>query len=348
MLRSTQYERFPWEFRTQSQIRDDLLEACTRRLSELPGLNVLDPSLSSADASALYRISHTALEHPLLPEPDSADQLAQMVLAGVEEELCLLSPDEYALLGRLVSGLGETAIYSRDELPAAEMLARRLWLYITMPEDGTVHLHMDIKLVSLFHACFQSAMSARCHARMEEFQEQTNYVLMYQGMLPAPQALHMLQIMLTPEFTRREDLCRRALLSMYDHAYAPDMELMLLHPGLAVPRLLMDRRDVLSPEPYDAITYPYAQFTDTESMVAERLAGLVHSALRQEKDGTQVLTDICILAKQGAGAEDMIRALAASLVIGPTPDMIACVRELHAVIQPWPIAAAAAGGGTWP
>ena len=69
---------------------------------------------------------------------------------------------------------------------------------------------------------------------------------------------------------------------------------------------------------------------------------------RQEKDGTQVLTDICILAKQGAGAEDMIRALAACLVIGPTPDMIACVRELHAVIQPWPIAAAAAGGGTWP
>ena len=74
----------------------------------------------------------------------------------------------------------------------------------------------------------------------------------------------------------------------------------------------------------------------------------VRTVARQEKDGTQVLTDICILAKQGAGAEDMIRALAACLVIGPTPDMIACVRELHAVIQPWPIAAAAAGGGTWP
>ncbi len=338
MLREINVQRLHWADKTMSVIRQELLEACEKRLSALPGMTVFDLT-SDVSVEELWKCSYDAQEHPRMEKLHTHMELRAQVLGTLAAEAALLSVEEHQLIERLITLGGTAELIDWEETSAAESLVRRLWCTISR-ENGRTTLRMPEALLTPLTLTLSSHAHQELREKLMNLDSVIRGLLYIGGLLHYEEPLyHLMNDVLKDSYACDLTLAMRYLRAAYDYTYDRRGDMLLLHPGLADPERLM----AMHP-----LTQEFALELSDESMrgaiegilpeeepLFERLYGLFIGATRPELTPEGAAEDLLILAKQGVPLSEMQEVLGTLLSVQPTAEMRAAVRLVHAQTPCW-------------
>lgn len=337
LLRTSTYRVEHWCDKVMSVLREQQLEACQERLSRCPEQGIFD-AVCQDQAWLLFQLSFYAKElHAHRPD---AEALKKLVLAYLPKEACFLSPREDELVKRMLVGSGETYISDWDEISAAEALVSRLWCTLEITKDDTALLRLQKPLIAPVTEAMLSSLYARVHERLFTFDATLHSLLYLSGFLHAsvPMA-HFCQTLGADADKDTPVLISRYLRAGFDYTETGSGEILLLHPGLADPELLLSRLSCLeAPETHltkEMMLGGMNGILPEEVASCEAMRGALGGAVRPELDEEEALEDLRMMAKQGASLQEMREVLESMLCVLPTPRMLSALAQLHLQAVRW-------------
>ena len=325
-----------WEEETPSMVRAQELDECEEKIRNLPPVQLFDDGLSDVQAKDLYLASYDYEEKPFLPVLPTLEDMRSQVLARLGDECSLLLPLEDGILQRAVKNGGQAYLMSADELLGALSLARRLWISIVLPPDGTVQVTIPQNLLYAISPLLLHPQHKEIISMTEKYLDWLTICLSTEGMVFEGAALLHLQECLGPVASGHPDLCRRFFRSCYPIYDHPVYGRLIMHPGISDKATLADRACCISPDPFPGVslmdTPPDDQYTSWS------LSGLVANAVRPEISAYDVVSDLVMLCRMGVPFEKLESVLASMLIIQPTPQMLRTLRQMTNELLPWPCA----------
>ena len=328
---------FPWADSTMSQLKARRLKACERYLAGLPDVNLFDPDLTDLKAEELFERSWD-FEENHETKLHSIEEMRNEVLSRFQQEIELLSPGEHDLLVRLILLGGRLPLYRPEIYHFAVSLIRRLW--------ASIDSSGQIPVLRLPSPIFMNALLVLAKDEHKSAREKINLVfddienLLYLcGLLRIHEAIHILE--LSDPGTGESGKSRfylRALKAEFDTFLHPEIDLCLIHPGMANPAefvhylqpfpfLHMESEGFL-PETYDALS-------SIEDPLFDRLLGLIQHLIRTEQSAEEILEDLIIMVKQGAPFEALQEVLSARIISLLSPEMKYVLSEMVRTIPRW-------------
>lgn len=337
LLRTSTYRIDHWCDKIMSVLREQQLEACQERLSGCPEQGIFD-DICEDQAQILFRFSFYAKElHAHLPR---AEELKQLVLARLPREACFLSPREDALVKRILVGHGETYITDWDDISAAEALVSRLWCTLQITPDDTALLRLQTPLITPITEAMLSSLYVRVQEKLFSFDATLHSLLYLSGFLHAEVPMtHFCQVMGKDMDQNTPVFISRYLRAGFDYTETRTGEILLLHPGLADPELLLSRLSCLeAPETHltkEMMLGGMNGILPEEVASCEAMRGALNGAVRPEFDEEEALEDLRMMAKQGANLKEMREVLESMLCVLPTPRMLSALSQLHLQTVRW-------------
>ncbi|MDD3214195.1 MAG: hypothetical protein PHY64_11005, partial [Eubacteriales bacterium] len=227
-----------WSEKTMSVLREKQFEACERRLSALPAINLFSPDATDAHAQMLLESSYYASE----PGNDglaTLEGLRRKVLDQLPLEALYLSTGERAMLERMLASEGSVTSGNWDEIDAAEALASRLWCsFSDQGEEWTLTIGEALREPLLL--AFNDPEYPETRNRMFRFDATISGLLYIAGFLPSDQPL----TFFTKDVMNRGDaqainIAYRYLKATFEYIDDLDRCILLMHPGLADPKRLI-------------------------------------------------------------------------------------------------------------
>ncbi len=339
MLRETNVQRLHWADKTMSMLQRDQLEACEKRLADLPDVSIFDLQ-NDLRTEELWSCSYDSQEHPRITSLHSAADLRAGLLATLSAEAALLSIEEHLLIERLISLDGVAELIDWEEVTAAESLARRLWCTITRRADGHILVHLPQPLLTPLTLTVSSRMHQEIRGRLLTLDAMIRASLCTSGLLHYRTPLHHLMTdVLEGTYACDLTLAMRFIRANYDYTYDQHGDLILLHPGLADPQRLMQQQPPLSdlPMQMDAHAMHIAMYgmMPEEQPLAEAVLCQLCGAVRPEFTEHGAVEDLLILARQGVSLQAMQEVLCTLLTVHPSEEMRCAVAEMHARTPRW-------------
>ncbi len=338
MLRQTNIQRLHWADKTMSMLQRDQLEACERRLAELPDASVFDleDDLRTED---VWRCSYDAQERPTMNELHTLQGLRSQVMANLSAEAALLTAREHTLLERLITLEGTAELIDWSEVSAAESLARRMWCTITQ-ENGVIRVHMPQVLLTPLTLTLSTAQHQELRDLLYALDLHVHAALFAYGLMQVGPVLHALMTdVLADTYACDPSLALRYIRATYDYVYDKQGGMILLHPGLADPEKLLNGGTPLRDDPLkDTEELFYITLNGMlpgERPLVESVVGQLRGAVRPEINELIAVEDLLILAKQGVSLTEMQEVLDTLLISRATPDMRLAIAELHAGTSRW-------------
>ncbi len=333
MQRETHTQTLAWADKTMSVMQQQQLEACEKRLGQLPAFGLFN-GCDDANAEELWRISVDCQEHSRPDCLHSAASLSEAVLRRLPAEAAFLSMPEYALATDLAASDEPLALDDWSDTAPAEVLVRRLWCVVRRDETGWPSLSMPAQIRTALGAVLRSAAHQQVRSCVVRFLVTSFCVLNIYGMVYAEDALAYLRkvcpLYMIPD---GEAMAQRLLHTAYDYIYTPRGEMVLLHPGFADPdrhlksltHMDFSNHEITDPE----ADVPQFMLSDAERSAAMRLCGLVEPCLRPECPAPMAVEDLRVLAKQAVGFDTLAEVLGTMLAVRPTRDMLEALRDLQ-------------------
>lgn len=337
MLRETSPHAMDWCEKTMSVIRERQFEACQRRLSVYPGVNLFSPTATDTDAQALYEKSYFPCEDLAAPALVTLDTLRARVLALLPLEAMCLSAEEQALTERMLIGGGSVELTDEDAIGAAESLVSRLWASM---DSGGGRLTLPDALEEPLLSAFAQADFAKTRDNLLRYDAIIGGLLYIAGFLHFAQPTELFE----QEVAHRADaqahaVATRYLKASFEYMTDENGELILLHPGLADPDRLMaemSRGDMCSLElTQDMLAGGMNGLLPEEEPLHEELRGALARALRPEYEPQEAAEDLRMLAKQGVSLPEMETVMDCMLGVLPTPRMKSALSQLYLRTPHW-------------
>lgn len=338
MLRETNVQRLHWADKTMSVIRQQQLEACEKRLMALPDVTLFDIH-DECRVEEIWQCSYGAQEQPRMEGLHTLNELRARVLTRMPAQAVLLAADEYILVERLLALSGHAELLDWEEMSAAESLVRRLWCSVTRT-DGHFILHMPDEVLMPLTMVTATRQHEELRTRLLRHDSIIRALLYIGGMLHYEEPLHRLMAdVLEGTYANDSVLALRYLRAAYDYVYDRDGDMLLLHPGLTDPDMLLTlpaSRDGLSME-LDEMTLRGAMegLLPEEEALYDHLYGLLCGATRPEISEVLAVEDLRMLAKQGVSLQEMQEVLETLLAVLPTPEMREAVTLLYEQTPRW-------------
>ena len=339
MLREASPHAMDWCEKTMSVIRERQFEACQRRLSVYPVVNLFAPAATDADAQTLYEKSYYSGEDLAAPALVTLAQLRERVLSLLPLEAMCLSMDEKALVERLLIGGGSVELTEEDAIGAAESLVSRLWASMDSGGERWTLTLPDALEEPLLRA-FAQADFAKTRDNLLRYDAIIGGLLYIAGFLHSAQPAELFE----QEVAHRADaqahaVATRYLKASFEYMTDENGELILLHPGLADPDRLMDemsRGDMCSLElTQDMLAGGMNGLLPEEAPLHEELCGALALALRPEYEPQEAAEDLRMLAKQGVSLPEMETVMDCMLGVLPTPRMKSALSQLYLRTPHW-------------
>lgn len=338
MLRETNVQRLHWADKTMSVLRQEQLEACDKRIAQLPQTTVFDLT-DELETEKVWQCSYDAQEHPQMQHLHTRSKLRAQVLASLAGEAALLSVEEHLLVERLITLGGTAELLDWEEMQAAESLVRRMWCTL-VKKDGRVILRLAETLL----APLTLAISSHAHQELREKLFRHDAViraLLYMGgLLHYEEPLHhLMNDVLKGSYACDLNLAMRYLRVAYDYTYDRSGDMLLLHPGLADPERLLacsqPATHIAIELDEDTMRGAVEGILPEEIPLFEMLFGLFQGATRPELTPEGAAEDLLILAKQGVPLSEMQEVLGTLLTIQPTAEMHMAVAQVHQRTPRW-------------
>ncbi|MDD3921505.1 MAG: hypothetical protein PHO41_10075, partial [Eubacteriales bacterium] len=176
-----------WGEKTMSVLREKQYEACERRLSSFPSINLFSPEATDVHAQTLLEASFFASE-PGNEGLITLRELREKVLALLPTEALYLSRGESALLERMLVNDGKITSDNWDIIDAAEALMSRLWCSFT-DEDEQWTLTIPQPLRDPLLKAFNDTRYAKARNRLFRYDATISGLLYIAGFLPSEQPL---------------------------------------------------------------------------------------------------------------------------------------------------------------
>ena len=338
MLRETNVQRLHWADKTMSVIRQEQLEACEKRLAELPNVTVFDLN-DDLLAEDIWHCSYDAQEHPRSDRLHTRKSLRAQVLSNLAAEAALLSIEEHLLAERLITLGGKAELIDWEETSAAESLVRRLWCTITQ-NAGRITVHMPAALLSPLTLTLSSHQHQEIRERLLRHDSVIRALLYIGGLLHYEEPLHhLMNDVLKDTYACDLMLAMRYLRASYDYTFDRYGDMLLLHPGLADPEQLIRLRPPMQEFALELSEETMRGAIDgllpEEEPLFDRLYGLFLNATRPELTPEGAAEDLLILAKQGVSLAEMQEVLGTLLSVQPTDEMRRAVALVHAHTPRW-------------
>lgn len=338
MQREAIVSTMAWCEKTMTLMKVQQLEACEKRLNAYPQQSVFD-DCSYRDVMFLWNCSFYAHESLVKDELLTPQEIQAKVLNQLQEEVCLVSVDEYRLLERMLVFGGETELLDWNESGAAEALIRRLWCTLRW-EDDRVFLRLPKPLHRPILSAMDSPECAEARERLFRFDATIHGLLYIAGFLHAQQPAEHFVAEVCPRKSRYSRmLARRYLCSAFDYVFDRQGQMLLIHPGLADYELLVKELDALK----------ISEMELTEGMMLGGMNGIfpqeeplhyamigaLEGAVRPEYSEEEAVSDLRMLAKQGVPLSEMREVLASMLITLPTQPMLALLEQISAQTPRW-------------
>ena len=326
-----------WCDKTMSVLREQQLEACQDRLSHCPQEGIFG-ALCQDEYEKLYALSYYAKE--IRRRPPSLEETRARVFFYAPREAHFLSSREDALVKRMLMGDGETLLEDWDEISGAEALIARLWCTLRVNGDESAVLRMAPELIGPVSDAMRTKAYTQARERLFSFEATLHSLLYLSGFLHATVPMsHFYQLLGQEADGLTPVLLARYLRAGFDYTETREGEILLLHPGLADPeRLLASLKRLKPPEIHltrDMMLGGMNGILPEEIASSETMRGAMAGAVRPEYDPDEALEDLRMMAKQGAGLEEMREVLESMLCVLPTPRMLDALSQLHLQTVRW-------------
>ena len=338
MLRETNVQRLHWADKTMSVIRQEQLEACEKRLAQLPKVTLFNLA-DDLHTEEIWQCSYDAQEHPKLEKLHTRKELRAQILGSLAAEAALLSMEEHMLVERLVSLGGTAELIDWEETTAAESLVRRLWCTISRRNNRTV-VHMPEALLAPLTLAISSHQHQEIRERLMHHDAVIRGMLYIGGLLHYEEPLyHLMNDVLQDSYASDLNLAMRYLRTAYDYTYDRHGDMLLLHPGLADPERLLamyqPAAEINLELSEDTMRGAVDGILPEEEPLFDKLYGLFVGATRPELTPEGAAADLLMLAKQGVSNAEMQEVLGTLLSVQPTEDMRRAVALVHAHTPRW-------------
>lgn len=340
MLRMSTRAVERWCDKTMSVLREQQLEACQERLTRCPGQGIFG-NLCEDEARALYQFSFY-LQEGRRPYP-GVDVLRGQVKKHLKREACFLSPREDELVKRMLMQGGQTVLSDWDEISAAEALISRLWCSLEIANDETAILHLPEELILPITEAMLSSEYMRMRQLIFRFDATLHSLLYLSGFLHSAAPMEHFMMLLQHENADQigdHRFIARYLRSAFDYTQGGQGDILLLHPGLADPEMLLASLSGIRALPeihltQDMILGGMNGMLPEEVASCESMRGALAGAVRPEYDAEEVLEDLRMMAKQGAKLSEMQEVMESMLCVLPTPRMLSALAQLHLQTVRW-------------
>lgn len=317
-----------------SVLQEKQLEACQERLMRCPKTHILDTE-NEAEAMQLFFCSYYAEE--MYHHFPGTSALREKVMEYLPYEACLLSPEEDALVKRMLVNDHQVLLSQWQEISAAEALIARLWCTLEISDDDTATLKLHPDLAEGLTAAMTSETYAKMQNRLFSFSATLHSLLYLSGFLHATvPATHFCSV--ADDIPHAETFIDRFLRASFDYTKAGS-EMLLLHPGLADPNHLLMNLSGLKPSHVhlteEMMLGGMNGILPEEVASTENMRGMLQGAVRPEMDENEVLEDLRMMAKQGASMDEMKEVLESMLCVLPTPGMLSALHQLHLQTVRW-------------
>lgn len=334
LLRTYACHREPWCDKTMSVLQEKQLEACQERLMRCPHVHIWDTD-NEEEARRLFSFSFFDQEmHHHFP---GISALREKVMQFLPHEVCLLSPQEDALVKQMLMNDHQVLLTNWQDISAAEALIARLWCTLEIQDDETALLKLHPSLAEPLLDALQTETYARMQSALFSFSATLHSLLYLSGFLHAMvPAAHFCQN--AADIPHIETFIDRYLRSSFDYTQAGG-GMLLLHPGLADPNHLLLSLSGIQPSGVhlteEMMLGGMNGILPEEVASTETMRGMLCGAVRPELDENEVLEDLRMMAKQGASLEEMKEVLESMLWVLPTPGMMAALSQLHLQTVRW-------------
>ena len=327
-------KREKWSDRVHSVLVDEQLDLCRDRLLCCSERSVFD-SLSPLEQQNLFARSYYASEGRRPP----LEALREHVLKNAEEETQYLSFGEDALVKRMLIHGGELYLDDPDQLPYAESLIRRLFCTIRFDDEEEARLRLCPQIAEKAAAAYTlGRVSTReILFRVEAMVHSIIYLygFVYADSLSGQliREINAKQGHISPTFLTR------FLKASFLYTYNREGRLFLPHPGLWDPERVLDEKNALDGSLW-RVSFEM-MLGGMNGMLAEEkpavlcMADALRNALQPEADLDETLTDLRIIAKQGATFADMRSVLDERLCVAPNDRILGALRRMQAEMVPW-------------
>ena len=326
-----------WCDKTMSVMREQQLEACQDRISRCPA-NSIFGNLCEDEIRELFLISYYSLE--IRSRVPSQEELRKLVKKNIAQEACYLSPREDDLVKRMLMGGGEAYLDDWDEISAAEALISRLWCSLQIVDEDHARLCLAQELAEPVTQAMLSKEYADIRADLFSFDAMLHSLLYLSGFLHAAVPMTHFYRHSPQHYDETAALMvSRYLRSAFDYTETPEGEMILLHPGLADPEHLLSTLTRMNPTEVhltqDMLMGGMNGVLPEEVASCEAMRGALYGAIRPEYDEEEALEDLRMMAKQGAGLEELREVMESMLCVMPTPRMIDALTQLHLQTVRW-------------
>ncbi len=330
-----------WRARTLSEIRqarwDELIDGLTAvRPGALTGLTARE---------LRERIEGSWQAVPCKPLTAQQEDVAlQVILEALPRQADCLSIAEHSLLERMLVEEGTAPVEDLEELEAAHALRHRLWADVGLAQDGDTSARLVVRLDERLTEPLREALSRPAHGavRMRLFSVHATIsgLLYIAGALDdrAPQQLFMQQVLQADmEDEEAQHLAQKYLWASYDCVDYPH-GVLLVHPALADPAAFVTDWEA-RPEPQGVgpaeLLGGMQGLLPQEAPLDEALSAVLRSALRPSQQTDQCVSELRLLAKQGAPLEALHHVLSTRLCVLETADIRRAVRTLWEGVPRW-------------
>jgi hypothetical protein len=327
-----------WAEKTMSVLREKQFEACERRLSAYPPINLFAPEATDEQAQTLLERSYYHAE-PGNEGLTTLKALRKQTLKQLPLEALYLSRGEGELLEQLLIANGRFTSDNWDAIDAAEALAQRLWCSFT-DEDEEWTLVLAPQLMEPLLTAFNDPEYAEAKARLFRYDATIHGLLYITGFLHSDQPLlfFMKDVILRSDGLAR-NLAYRYMKASFEYLADTGREILLMHPGLADPRRLIVNTDL-----GDDVTLALSEDTlaggmngilPEEEPLHDQMRAAMEGMTRPEWDAEDAAEDLRLLAKQGVAFHEMEAVMASMVCVLPTPEMRNALKNLYDRTPHW-------------
>lgn len=327
-----------WGEKTMSMLREKQYEACERRLSSFPSVNLFSPDANDIFAQDILEASFFANE----PGNDGLATIATLrdkVLAMLPTEVLYLSRGESDLLERLLVSNGQITSGNWDVIDAAEALMRRLWCSFT-DQDEKWTLTIAQPLMDPLIKALHNPQIQEIKSRLFRYNATMHGLLYIAGFLPAEQPVSFfIQDVIDRQDTLAVNIANRYIKASFEYTDDENGGLVIMHPGLADPDKLITMiglsGDLTLSLSEETLAGGMNGILPEEEPLQRQMAAALEGLVRPECDADETAEDLRLLAKQGVSLTQMEAVLAATISVLPTPAMKDAVRQMYDRTPHW-------------
>jgi hypothetical protein len=327
-----------WAEKTMSVLREKQFEACERRLSAYPPVNLFSPDATDEQAQTL-------LEHSFYQREPGNEGLATVaslrgrVLDQLPLEALYLSHGESELLERLLVADGKYTSDNWDAIDAAEALAQRLWCSF-VDEDDEWTIVLAPQLMEPLLLAFNDPEYTEARARLFRFDATIHGLLYITGFLHSDQPLlFFLKDVIQRSDALARNIAYRYMMASFEYLSDGGSDILLMHPGLADPKRLIANTnlgdDVTLTLSEESLAGGMSGILPEEEALHESMRAALEGATRPEWDAEEAAEDLRLLAKQGVAHGEIEAVMASMVCVLPTPEIKRALKQLYDNTPHW-------------